>query len=108
MHLVTLDKRLDEHMAAIHRLALDGAYHHGLDVSISRFDHTGLPWVTTPINRKRRELQLGTSTPYNILAGKIRALQVTSLVHVKNYGPRLTELHGFLAYEARFGSIASL
>src|ERR1700722_16938438 len=42
-HLVTLDKRLDEHIAAIQRLALDGAYRHSLDVSISRFDHTGLP-----------------------------------------------------------------
>jgi DNA-binding transcriptional regulator YiaG len=27
-HLVALDKRLDEHIAAIHRLALDGTYHH--------------------------------------------------------------------------------
>jgi hypothetical protein len=52
-HFLTLDKRLDEHVAAIHRLALDGAYRHSLDVSISRFDHTGLPWVTTQINRKR-------------------------------------------------------
>src|SRR6202035_2588583 len=57
-HLVTLDKRLDEHIAAIQRLALDGAYRHSLDVSISRFDHTGLPSVTTPINTKRREPQL--------------------------------------------------
>src|SRR5215471_19583683 len=38
-HLVTLDKRLDEHIAAIQRLALDGAYRHNLDVSISRLDH---------------------------------------------------------------------
>jgi hypothetical protein len=42
-HLVTLDKWLDEHIAAIHRLALDGAYRHSLDISISRLDHTGLP-----------------------------------------------------------------
>src|SRR6516162_6873785 len=38
-HLVTLDKRLDEHIAAIQRLALDGAYRHSFDVSISRLDH---------------------------------------------------------------------
>ncbi len=56
-HFLTLEKRLDEHVAAIHRLALDGAYRHSLDVSISRFDHTGLPWVTTQINRKRLEPQ---------------------------------------------------
>src|SRR3984885_11214680 len=44
-HFLTLDKRLDEHVAAIHRLPFDGAYRYSLDVSISRFDHTGLPWV---------------------------------------------------------------
>src|SRR5215471_15592416 len=41
-HLVTLDKRLDEQISAVHRLALDGAYRHSLDVSISRLDHVGL------------------------------------------------------------------
>src|SRR6516225_5520299 len=41
-HLVTLDKRLDEHIAAIQWLALYGAYRHSLYVSISRLDHVGL------------------------------------------------------------------
>ena len=45
-HLVTLDKRLDEHIAAIQRLALDGAYRHSLDVGISRLDHIGLPAIS--------------------------------------------------------------
>jgi hypothetical protein len=41
-HLVTLDKRLNEHIAAIQQLALDGAYRHSFDVSISRLDHISL------------------------------------------------------------------
>ena len=92
-HLVTLDKRLDEHIAAIHRLALDAAYRHSLDVSISRLDHTGLPWVTTQStgNDESRDC---TSTPYNILSGKIIALQVTLLAHVRNDRPCIIELHG--------------
>jgi hypothetical protein len=41
-HLVTADKLLDEHITTINRLALDGAYRHGLDLSISRLDHIDL------------------------------------------------------------------
>src|SRR4029077_224799 len=69
-HLVTLDKRFDEHIAAIHRLALDSAYRHSVDVSISRLDHTGLPWVTTPINRKRREPQLHLNSLQHFIGQK--------------------------------------
>jgi hypothetical protein len=38
---------------------------------------------------------------YNILSGKIIALQVTALVHVRNDGLCLIEQHGLPAYEVR-------
>jgi hypothetical protein len=36
-HLVALHERLHKHLAAVERLALDGANRHCLDVAISRF-----------------------------------------------------------------------
>jgi len=44
-HLVTLNKRLDEHIATVQRLALHGTYRHSLDLGISRFDHVRLRFL---------------------------------------------------------------
>ena len=41
-HLVALDQRLDEHVAAVHRLALDGVDGHRRDIGIPRRDHLSL------------------------------------------------------------------
>src|ERR1043166_3034775 len=42
-HLIALDERLDEEIAAVGGLALDGADCHGLNVAVSRLDHLTLP-----------------------------------------------------------------
>src|SRR5215471_4026377 len=73
-HLVTLDKRLDEHIAAIQRLALDGAYRHNLDVSISRLDHVGLRFLLSGSQRPRDRVR---SLPPH-LAASIHGLPGTS------------------------------
>jgi len=44
-HLIALDKRLDEHIATVKRLALHGTYRHSLDLGISRFDHVRLRFL---------------------------------------------------------------
>src|SRR4029078_10543087 len=56
-HLVTLDKRLDENIPAIQRLALDGAYRHSLDVSISRLDHVALRFCSVRQQRARGRIR---------------------------------------------------
>jgi hypothetical protein len=56
-HLVTPDKWLDEHIAAIQRLAFDGAYRHSLDVSISRLDQVDLRFF---FRQAARDLQIAS------------------------------------------------
>jgi hypothetical protein len=44
-HLIAFDERFDEEIAAIGRLALDGADDNRLDLGISGAQHILLPWV---------------------------------------------------------------